>query len=126
MDRREHGPARVVGRYAVFDVIATGGMATVHFGRLRGPAGFSRTVVIKRLHAQYVGDAEFSTMFLDEARVAARICHPNVVAVIDVVTEGDEILLVMEYVHGESLAHLARAEAPGAPGRLQLLGNVVV
>jgi hypothetical protein len=134
MDRREHGPTRsrwgltprVVGRYAVFDAIAVGGMATVHFGRLMGPAGFSRTVVIKRLHAQYAGDAEFATMFLDEARVAARVHHPNVVTVIDVVAEGSEILLVMEYVHGESLAYLTRAEGRGEVGRLRLLGNVVV
>ena len=84
-------------------------MATVHFGRLLGPAGFSRTVAIKRLHAQFAGDPEFAPMFLDEARVAARIRHPNVVTVIDVVAEGDEILLVMEYVHGESLAACSRA-----------------
>jgi eukaryotic-like serine/threonine-protein kinase len=116
---------RIVGRYAVFDAIATGGMATVHFGRLIGPAGFSRTVVIKRLHAQYAGDAEFATMFLDEARVAARIHHPNVVTVIDVVAEGREILLVMEYVHGESLAFLSRAEGRGEPRRLRILGNVI-
>ena len=82
---RRWGPEpRIVGRYAVFDAIATGGMATVHLGRLIGPAGFSRTVVIKRLHAQYAGDAEFATMFLDEARVAARIRHPNVVTVIEI------------------------------------------
>ena len=116
---------RIVGRYAVFDAIATGGMATVHFGRLIGPAGFSRTVVVKRLHAQYAADAEFATMFLDEARVAARIRHPNVVPVIDVVADGSEILLVMEYAQGESLAYLSRAEDPRTPGRLRILCNVV-
>src|SRR5580658_8197485 len=106
MERREHGLPRVVGRYAMYDAIAAGGMATVHFGRLIGPVGFSRTVVIKRLHAQFAGDAELATMFLDEGKVAARIRHPNVVTVIDVVAEDGEILLVMEYVHGESLAYL--------------------
>ncbi len=64
-------------------------------------------------------------MFLDEARVAARIRHPNVVAVVDVVAEGDQILLVMEYVHGESLAYLTRADARRSPGRFRLLGNVI-
>src|SRR5262245_31150582 len=92
-----------VGRYRVYGDIASGGMATVHYGRLLGAAGFSRTVAIKRLHAQYAKDAEFSTMFLDEARVAARIQHPNVVSTLDVVAEGDEIFLVLEYVAGESL-----------------------
>src|SRR5262249_4486756 len=125
MERREHGPPCVVGRYAMYDVIAAGGMATVHFGRLIGPVGFSRTVVIKRLHAQFAGDEEIATMFLDEAKVAARIRHPNVVAVIDVVDEGDEILLIMEYVHGESLTHLTRADPHRTPARLRILANVV-
>ena len=61
MDSREHSPARVAGRYAIFDAIATGGMASVCFGRLVGPKGFSRTVVIKRLHPQFVGDADFAS-----------------------------------------------------------------
>jgi len=97
---------RVVGRYAIFDEIASGGMATVHIGRLLGPVGFSRTVAIKRLHPQFARDPEFLTMFLDEARLAARIRHPNVVPTLDVVTSGGEIFLVMEYFLGESLAKL--------------------
>jgi serine/threonine-protein kinase len=97
---------RVVGRYAIFDEIASGGMASVHIGRLLGPVGFSRTVAIKRLHPQFARDPEFLTMFLDEARLAARIRHPNVVPTLDVVTSGGEIFLVMEYFLGESLAKL--------------------
>jgi serine/threonine protein kinase len=100
---------RSIGRYVLYGEIASGGMATVHFGRLSGPAGFSRTVAIKRLHAQYAKDPEFVSMFLDEARLAARIRHPNVVTTLDVVTTGAEIFLVMEYVQGESLARLVRA-----------------
>jgi eukaryotic-like serine/threonine-protein kinase len=99
---------RVIGRYALYGVIAAGGMATVHFGRLLGPAGFSRTVAIKRLHAQFASDPEFVSMFLDEARLAARIRHPNVVQTIDVVATGGELFLVMEYVPGESIARMAR------------------
>src|SRR6185369_14610263 len=86
-----------------------GGMATVHLVRLLGPVGFSRTVAIKRLHAQFASDPEFVSMFLDEARLAARIRHPNVVPTLDVVTTGGELFLVMEYVPGESAARLARA-----------------
>lgn len=100
---------RVVGRYALYGAIAAGGMATVHLGRLLGPVGFSRTVAIKRLHAQYASDPEFVSMFLDEARLAARIRHPNVVPTLDVVATGGELFLVMEYVPGESLARLTRA-----------------
>jgi serine/threonine-protein kinase len=103
------GAARQIGRYLLFGEIAAGGMATVHFGRLSGPAGFSRTVAIKRLHAQYAKDPDFVGMFLDEARLAARIRHPNVVPTLDVVQTEDEMFLVMEYVQGESLAKLVRA-----------------
>lgn len=97
---------RLVGRYALYGEIASGGMATVHFGRLLGPVGFSRTVAIKRLHAQFAKDPEFSAMFLDEARLAGRIQHPNVVSTLDVVALEGELFLVMEYVQGESLSKL--------------------
>ena len=100
---------RVVGRYALYQAIAAGGMATVHLGRLLGPVGFSRTVAIKRLHAQFASDPEFVSMFLDEARLAARIRHPNVVPTLDVVATGGELFLVMDYVPGESTARLSRA-----------------
>jgi serine/threonine-protein kinase len=114
-----------VGRYAIYDPIANGGMAAVHLGRLIGPIGFSRTVAIKRLHPQFTGDPEFSAMFLDEAKVAARIRHPNVVPVIDVIAEADELLLVMDYIHGESLAFLLRGPPGADPARLGILGNVM-
>ena len=104
--------ARVLGRYVLHNELAAGGMATVHFGRLRGEAGFARTVAIKRLHPQFAKDPEFVAMFVDEARLAARIRHPNVVPTLDVITDGTadsaEIFLVMEYVAGESLSRLLR------------------
>ena len=84
-------------------------MATVHYGRLLGPVGFSRTVTIKRLHPQFAKDPEFVAMFLDEARLAARIQHPNVVSTLDVVALEGELLLVLEYVYGEALSQLLRA-----------------
>jgi serine/threonine-protein kinase len=87
-------------------------MATVHLGRVKGEAGFTRTVAIKRLHPQYAKDPDFVAMFVDEARLAARIRHPNVVPTLDVISDGvgeGEIFLVMEYVPGESLSRLLRA-----------------
>ena len=102
------GPLRVVGRYALYNEIAAGGMATVHIGRLLGPVGFARTVAIKRLHPQFAKDPEFVSMFLDEARLAARVQHPNVVATIDVVATDGELFLIMDYVRGESLSKLIR------------------
>ena len=83
-------------------------MATVHVGRLLGAAGFSRTVAIKRLHDGYARDPEFVSMLLDEARIAAVLRHPNVVPTLDVVAEDDELLVVMEYVEGDSVAHLVK------------------
>lgn len=99
---------RVVGRYMLYGEIASGGMATVHFGRLIGPAGFARPVAIKRLHAQFARDPDFVKMFFDEARLAARINHPNVVPTLDVVAADDEVFLVMDYVRGATLAQLIR------------------
>ena len=101
--------ARVIGRYALYGEIASGGMATVHLGRLLGPVGFSRVVAIKRLHPQFAKDPEFVSMFLDEARLAARVRHPNVVSMLDVVALERELLLVLDYIVGESLSSLLRA-----------------
>ena len=100
---------RRVGRYLLHEPIATGGMASVHLGRIIGPAGFSRTVAIKRLHPHLARDPEFVSMFLDEARLAARIQHPNVVSTLDVLASEGELFLVMDYVLGESLSQLVRA-----------------
>jgi eukaryotic-like serine/threonine-protein kinase len=97
----------MVGRYLMYDEIASGGMAKVHLGRLFGAVGFSRTVAIKQLHSHYSSDSEFVSMFVDEARLAARIQHPNVTAPLDVVLEDNgEIFLIMEYIHGDTLARL--------------------
>ncbi|MEZ4219300.1 MAG: serine/threonine-protein kinase [Polyangiaceae bacterium] len=108
-----------VGRYRIYGEIAAGGMATLHIGRLLGPAGFSRTVAIKRLHPQFAKDPEFVAMLLDEARLAARIVHPNVVSTLDVVAKENELFLVMDYVAGESMAQLLRkswaAKTPPSP-----------
>jgi serine/threonine-protein kinase len=83
-------------------------MPTVHLGRLVGPVGFARTVAVKRLHDHLASDPAFRSMFVDEARLAARIKHPNVVPTLDVVAEEGELFLVMEYVPGEPLVNLIR------------------
>jgi serine/threonine-protein kinase len=101
--------ASILGRYALFEELASGGMATVHLGRLLGSAGFTRPVAIKRLHPQFAKDPAFVAMFLDEARLTGGISHPNVVPTLDVVCREGEVFIVMEYVQGESLAHLLRA-----------------
>lgn len=120
-------PERVFGRYAVFHEIAAGGMATVHLGRLLGPVGFSKTVAIKRLHGNLARDPEFVSMFLDEARVAARIQHPNVVSTLDVAAMDGEVFLVLDYVQGESLSRLLKAmRGREARPELRIVSSVMV
>jgi serine/threonine-protein kinase len=102
-------PVIQLGRYALHAEIAAGGMATVYLGRLHGAVGFGRTVAIKRLHPHLAKDPEFVSMFLDEAHLAARVQHPNVVPTLDVVTSDGELFLVLEYVRGESFSALVRA-----------------
>lgn len=98
---------RWLGRYEVLEEIAQGGMATVYLGRARGAANFERLVAVKVCLPHLRSDEEFAGMFLDEARLAARIHHPNVVATLDV---GDEeaLYLVMEYIEGDKLSTLIK------------------
>jgi serine/threonine-protein kinase len=102
------------GRYETLRPIASGGMASVYLGRALGPAGFERLVAIKVMHEHIVGDPDFRTMFLDEARLAARIRHPNVVPTLDVAEDGR--FLVMEYVEGASLREVLRRRRDAEAG----------
>ncbi len=95
-----------VGPYVAFEKIAAGGMGAVYLGRLEGASGFSRVVVLKRLHSHVPGAA---SVLRDEARLTARVRHPNVVTMLDVVERDDELVLVMDYVEGCSLAELLEA-----------------
>src|SRR5262245_8712969 len=98
-----------VGRYETISVIASGGMATVYLARALGAGGFERLVAIKVMHPHIAHEQEFVDMFLDEARLAARIRHPNVVPMIDVSTRDRDVFLVMDYVEGGSLYTVLRA-----------------
>ena len=95
-------------RYELLGELATGGMATVYLGRMRRPMGFNRLVAIKCMHPQYAKDPTFASMFVDEARLTARLRHPNIVPTLDIVSDGGHLLIVMEYVEGESLAGLLK------------------
>ena len=97
-----------MGRYEIITHLAAGGMATVFLGRALGAAGFHRLVAIKLLHPHVAADQQFTTMFLDEARLAARIRHPNVVPTLDLQHGSEGPYLVMEFVEGESLLGLLR------------------
>jgi serine/threonine protein kinase len=106
------GAERRLGRYALGEKIAGGGMATVHLGRVLGSIGFTRIVAIKRLHERFATDPTFVSMFIDEARLTARVRHPNVVPIVDVVADDGEIFVVLEYVHGEPIHRLTRQHRP--------------
>ncbi len=95
-----------LGNYELLLELASGGMATVYVARQLGAAGFERLVVVKRVHRHLLNNAAFTGMFMDEANVASRIHHPNVVPVIDVVEAERELFLVMDYVESVTLAKL--------------------
>lgn len=98
---------RKLGRYEVLAKIASGGMATVYVARAQGVAGFERLVAIKVLHANLAHEEDFVRMFLDEARLAARIRHPNVVSTIDI-SDSLEMgyYIIMDYIEGDHLGKL--------------------
>jgi serine/threonine-protein kinase len=83
-------------------------MGAVYLGSVRGEAGFARTVAIKCMHAAAAEDPSFVGMFIDEARLTSRVRHPNVVSTLDVAHEAGNLILVMEYVHGEAVSRLMR------------------
>jgi serine/threonine protein kinase len=106
---------RQLGRYEILTQLASGGMASVYIARAQGVAGFERLVAIKVLHPHLAYEQEFISMFLDEARLAARIRHMNVVPTLDISdSPGDGYFLVMEYIEGNHLgALLGRAAKRG-------------
>src|SRR5271154_3482911 len=90
-------PGASASRYEMLATIASGGMATVYVGRLRGMGGFSRMVAVKRAPPHLLTDPTYRAMLADEARLAAKLHHPNVVAVLDVEELEGELSLVMDY-----------------------------
>jgi serine/threonine-protein kinase len=112
--------------YVVHGEISTGGMATVHYGRATTKSGFGKVVAIKRLHRHLAKDPSFLALFLDEARLAVRIQHANVVGIVDVVSHDGEVLLVMDYVHGEPLSSLlARTRENGDVVDVAIVASVM-
>jgi serine/threonine-protein kinase len=104
-------PGQTLGRYEFLVPIAQGGMAAVWAARLKGSRGFSKTVAIKTMLPTISDDPSFEQMFLDEAQLASRIRHPNVVEILDLGEQDDVLYLVMEWVDGEPLSTLRRVAA---------------
>jgi eukaryotic-like serine/threonine-protein kinase len=115
-----------LGRYRVVDEIGVGGMASVHLARMDGAGGFQKWVAIKKIHPHLIEDEQFINMFLDEARIAARISHPNVAQVFDLGKHENTYWIAMEYLHGEPLREMMRyAEEIGQPMAAELAARVI-
>ncbi|MDQ3036972.1 MAG: protein kinase [Myxococcota bacterium] len=110
---RTSRPGDELGRYKVVAKLATGGMAEILLAKLSGPGGFERAVVIKRVLPHLAEQPGFREMFLDEAWIMSGLHHPNVVQVIELSEHESELVLVMEYLAGETLHALLRELAHG-------------
>lgn len=106
-----HPAPLMLGPYELLERIATGGMAEVYLARRAGPHGFQKVVALKRILPQLAQDPDFLAMFVDEARVCARLAHPNIVQVFDFGEHDGELYMAMEYVDGTTAARLVRAAA---------------
>lgn len=96
----------VIGKYHLLATLGRGGMAEVFLAVIQGPAGFSKLVVLKELRPELSSEPEFLSMFLDEARLAARLQHPNVVQTNEVGHEGSRHFIAMEYLDGQPLSRV--------------------
>src|SRR5678815_3831546 len=93
-----------IGRYRLIAELARGGMGIVYLASTHGPAGFSKLLALKQLKPELTEDPQFRTMFLDEARVAARLSHPNIVQTTDVEQGQGHYFIVMEYLDGRAFS----------------------
>ncbi len=105
------------GKYSLVRKIGTGGMAEVFLARTSVAQGLNKTLVIKKIHTAYARSKQFVTMFVDEAKIALGLNHPNIIQVFDFGAVGDTYFLAMEYVEGMDLLRLLQ-EAAKARQRL--------
>lgn len=117
-----------IGRYEIISALGVGGMARVYLGLQRGPGGARKLLAIKQVRAEIAADEQVLAMFVDEARIALGLSHPNVVSTFEVVAEPGEFYMVLEYLEGQSLAQIlhrvGRANMPRAQ-HLWLLTQVL-
>lgn len=102
------GPTQL-GKYRLIQLLATGGMGEVHLAKMQGPAGFAKTVVVKKVLPHLARDPNFVEMFLNEARLAAVLTHPNIVQIFELGEEAGTYFIAMEFVNGRSLKAIKQA-----------------
>jgi serine/threonine-protein kinase len=100
---------RILGRYTILGKLTQGGMAEVYLARQQGPAGYSKLVVVKRVRPNLANDKDFVAMFVNEARLAALINHPNVVQIFDLGQDKKDWFLAMEFLDGRDMLQVGRA-----------------
>ena len=102
-------PGERFGQYTLLEKIAAGGMAEVWKARMRGVEGFQKTVAIKKILPYMTDNSEFIGMFIDEAKLAAQLGHPNIVHIYDLGKIGRDYYIAMEYVEGKDLRSILNA-----------------
>ena len=116
-----------LGKYRLIAELARGGMGIVYLALVRGPGGFNKLFVVKELKHHLVEDPQLVAMFLEEARLAAKLSHANVVQTIEVGSEGERHFIAMEYLEGQSLHRiLQRARKTDTPFPLHFHMHVIV
>jgi eukaryotic-like serine/threonine-protein kinase len=122
---RDLAAGSVLGRYELVLRVASGGMGEVWAARIKGTRGFQKVVALKTLLPELSQNPNFEQMFLDEAALAARIKHPNVVQVIDLGEEEEVLFQVMEWVSGESLWGIMRAASKRGGIPLEVAARII-
>ncbi|MBK6464538.1 MAG: serine/threonine protein kinase [Myxococcales bacterium] len=121
--------APTLGKYRLLGELGRGGMATVYLAAAEGPSRFTKLVVVKQLKAELAEEYEFREMFLDEARLAARLNHPNIVQTYEVMDGDGKYMLVMEYLEGQPLSNvrsrLIRKGALSVDSHVRVLAEVL-
>ncbi|WP_044283735.1 serine/threonine-protein kinase [Myxococcus stipitatus] len=115
------------GRYQLLKRLAMGGMAQLYLARQPGPEGFEKLVVVKRILPHLAENDDFVKMFLDEARIAARLNHANVVQIFDLGAQDDSFFIAMEYIHGEDMRRVwKQSEAMAQPVPVPLVCRILI
>ncbi len=115
------------GDYQLIKKLASGGMASIFLARQKGLEGFEKLLVVKRILPHLAENEEFIKMFLDEARIAARLNHPSIVQIFNLGAQGDSYFIAMEYIHGEDVRRTwKRADAAGKPIPVPLVCRIIM
>jgi serine/threonine-protein kinase len=113
-------PGQTFGKYTLIDRIAVGGMAEIFLARQAGVEGFEKTIALKKIRPHLSGDENFVRMFLNEAKLAAQLSHPNIVQIYDLGKINDSYFIAMEYISGRDMSRvIPKCKAMGIPFPLE-------